>query len=97
MKKLFSVVTAALLSIVLSEMALAVDLCAQCGVQYERGERFCDRVSSADAEKEINHCIVRGHRTARIRSINFDMDLPELPTTAPFFDQQVKHKENDEP
>jgi len=54
MKKLFSVVTLALLSMVLSEMAFAVDSCAQCAVQYERGKRFCDRVFLANAEKKIN-------------------------------------------
>jgi len=33
--------------------------------------------------------IVRGERTGRIRSIAFDLDLPQKPTTASFFDQQA--------
>ena len=41
--------------------------------------------------------IVRGRNTGRVRSIDFEMDLPELPATASFFDQQAKHKENDDP
>ncbi len=32
--------------------------------------------------------IVRGKRTGRVRSIAFDLDLPQKPTTASFFDQQ---------
>ena len=39
--------------------------------------------------------IVRGRKTGRVRSIDFEMDLPELPATASFFDQQAKHKENE--
>lgn len=35
--------------------------------------------------------LVRGARSGRIRSIDFEMELPELPTTASFFDQQEKH------
>ena len=35
--------------------------------------------------------IVRGKRTGRLRSIGFDMRLPELLTTASFFDQQANH------
>ncbi len=33
--------------------------------------------------------IVRGERTGRVRSIAFDLDLPQKPTTASFFDQQA--------
>ena len=33
--------------------------------------------------------IVRGKKPGRIRSIAYDMDLPELPSTASFFDQQA--------
>ena len=36
--------------------------------------------------------IVRGKRTGAIRSVPFEMRLPELPTTASFFDQQAKHE-----
>ena len=32
--------------------------------------------------------IIRGQRTNRVRSIPFDLDLPQKPTTASFFDQQ---------
>ena len=35
--------------------------------------------------------LVRGEQTGRIRSIPFEMRLPQLPTTASFFDQQAKH------
>jgi ectoine hydroxylase-related dioxygenase (phytanoyl-CoA dioxygenase family) len=33
--------------------------------------------------------IVRGARSGRVRSIAFDLDLPQKPTTASFFDQQA--------
>lgn len=36
--------------------------------------------------------IVRGERTGRIRSIAFDLDLPQKPTTASFFDQQTAQR-----
>ena len=35
--------------------------------------------------------IVRGERTGRVRSVPFEMQLPQLPSTASFFDQQAKH------
>ena len=38
--------------------------------------------------------IVRGRKTGRVRSMDFDLDLPELPATASFFDQQAKHNES---
>lgn len=34
--------------------------------------------------------LVRGERTGRIRSIGYELELPQLPTTASFFDQQAK-------
>jgi ectoine hydroxylase-related dioxygenase (phytanoyl-CoA dioxygenase family) len=34
--------------------------------------------------------IVRGKRTGRVRSIAFDLDLPELPPGASFFEQQAR-------
>ncbi len=37
--------------------------------------------------------IVRGERTNRVRSIPYEIDLPQMPTTASFFDQQAKHNE----
>lgn len=33
--------------------------------------------------------IVRGERTGRVRSIDYQLDLPQKPTTASFFDQQA--------
>ncbi len=35
--------------------------------------------------------LVRGERSGRVRSIAYDIALPQLPTTASFFDQQAKH------
>lgn len=35
--------------------------------------------------------MVRGDRTGRLRSVGYNMQLPELLTTASFFDQQAKH------
>jgi hypothetical protein len=32
--------------------------------------------------------IVRGQQTGHVRSITFNLDLPQKPTTASFFDQQ---------
>jgi ectoine hydroxylase-related dioxygenase (phytanoyl-CoA dioxygenase family) len=40
---------------------------------------------------------VRGQPRGRVRSINFCVDLPQLPETASFFDQQAKHKDSDQP
>ena len=36
--------------------------------------------------------LVRGRRTGRVRSIDFELDLPQMPTTASFFDQQSRHE-----
>jgi hypothetical protein len=33
--------------------------------------------------------VVRGERTGRVRSIAFELDLPQKPSTASFFDQQA--------
>ena len=35
--------------------------------------------------------VVRGKQTNRVRSVPFDIPLPQKPTTASFFDQQAKH------
>ncbi len=35
--------------------------------------------------------VVRGQRTNRVRSIPYQIELPQLPTTASFFNQQDKH------
>ena len=35
--------------------------------------------------------IIRGEASGRVRSIAYDIALPQLPTTASFFDQQAKH------
>ncbi|MEM7563049.1 MAG: phytanoyl-CoA dioxygenase family protein [Pseudomonadota bacterium] len=37
--------------------------------------------------------IVSGERTGRIRSIEYDLQLPQVSSTASFFDQQAKHSE----
>ena len=37
--------------------------------------------------------VVRGEQTNRVRSIPFDIPLPQKPTTASFFDQQARHGE----
>ncbi len=42
---------------------------------------------------EYQGLIVRGRKTNRVRSIPYDIELPQLPTTASFFDQQAKHGE----
>jgi hypothetical protein len=34
--------------------------------------------------------IVRGEKSNRIRSIPYEIELPQKPTTASFFDQQAK-------
>ena len=36
--------------------------------------------------------VVRGEQKGRVRSIDYTIDLPELPDTASFFDQQAGHK-----
>ena len=35
--------------------------------------------------------LVRGQRTGRVRSIDYELELPQLPTGASFFDQQARH------
>jgi len=40
--------------------------------------------------------IVKGEKTNRVRSMPFDIELPQLPSTASFFDQQAKHKDRSE-
>ncbi|MBX2882656.1 MAG: phytanoyl-CoA dioxygenase family protein [Granulosicoccus sp.] len=40
---------------------------------------------------EFEGLIVKGERTNRVRSVPFDIELPQLPSTASFFDQQAKH------
>ena len=37
--------------------------------------------------------VVRGERTNRVRSIDYQLELPQKPTTASFFDQQAKHRD----
>ena len=37
--------------------------------------------------------VVRGEKTNRVRAVPYDIELPQLPTTASFFDQQAKHGE----
>ncbi len=38
--------------------------------------------------------VVRGEQKGRVRSIDYTIDLPELPDTASFFDQQAEHKDD---
>ena len=38
--------------------------------------------------------VVRGERTGRVRSIPFELELPQKPTTASFFDQQAAQGKN---
>ncbi len=40
---------------------------------------------------EYEGLVVRGERTGTVRSIAYEMQLPQKPTTASFFDQQAKH------
>lgn len=40
--------------------------------------------------------VVRGEKTNRVRSIDFQMELPQLPATASFFDQQAQHRDTPE-
>ena len=35
--------------------------------------------------------VVRGERTGNVRSLDFQLQLPQMPTTASFFDQQSRH------
>ena len=35
--------------------------------------------------------LVSGQRTGRVRSMDYELDLPQLPTGASFFDQQARH------
>ena len=35
--------------------------------------------------------LVRGQSTGRVRSIDYELELPQLPTGASFFDQQARH------
>ena len=56
--------------------------------------------SSADAipcspnpmPNKFEGLIVRGEATNKIRTTPFEMELPQLPSTASFFDQQAKHR-----
>ena len=35
--------------------------------------------------------IVHGEATNKVRTISYEMELPQLPSTASFFDQQANH------
>ena len=37
--------------------------------------------------------VVRGEKTNKVRSVPYEIELPQKPTTASFFDQQAKHKD----
>jgi len=49
-------------------------------------------VSPSPMPNKFEGLMVRGERTNRVRSIPYEMDLPQLPATASFFDQQAKHE-----
>lgn len=36
--------------------------------------------------------VVRGEKTNKVRSVPYEIELPQMPSTASFFDQQAKHK-----
>ncbi|MEM9684840.1 MAG: phytanoyl-CoA dioxygenase family protein, partial [Pseudomonadota bacterium] len=46
---------------------------------------------------KLQGLVVRGEKTNRVRSIDFEVELPQLPTTASFFDQQAQHPEDSKP
>ncbi len=50
-------------------------------------------VSPNPMPNEYEGLIVRGEATNQVRSIPYHIDLPQLPSTASFFDQQAKHKD----
>jgi len=37
--------------------------------------------------------VVRGEKSNKVRSISYEIELPQKPTTASFFDQQVRSEE----
>ena len=45
---------------------------------------------------EYQGLVVRGEMTNRIRAVPYELELPQLPTTASFFDQQAKHGQKEE-
>ena len=49
-------------------------------------------VSPNPVPNRFEGLLVRGIRTNRIRSMPYQIELPQLPTTASFFDQQAKHQ-----
>lgn len=50
-------------------------------------------VSPSPMPNKYEGTVVRGERTGRVRAIPYEITLPQLPSTASFFDQQAKHKE----
>lgn len=49
-------------------------------------------VSSSAMPTKYEGMVVRGEKTNRVRSVPFQLELPQLPSTASFFDQQAKHR-----
>ncbi len=45
---------------------------------------------------EYEGLVVRGQKTNRVRSVPYEIELPQKPATASFFDQQAKHKAKDQ-
>lgn len=50
-------------------------------------------VSPSPMPNKFEGTVVRGVRTGRVRAIPYEITLPQLPSTASFFDQQAQHKE----
>jgi len=48
-------------------------------------------VSPSPMPTKYEGLVVRGEKTNTVRSMPFRMELPQLPSTASFFDQQAKH------
>lgn len=48
-------------------------------------------VSPSPMPNKFEGTVVRGVRTGRVRAIPYEISLPQLPSTASFFDQQAKH------
>lgn len=47
--------------------------------------------SSNPVPNKYEGLVVRGEQTNRVRSVPYEIQLPQKPTTASFFDQQAKH------
>ena len=48
-------------------------------------------VSPSPMPNKYEGIVVHGETTGRIRAVPYEIELPELPKTASFFDQQAEH------